>query len=147
MAVRCYIPTTLAALAAGLSSAAAVAPDAAAAGLRGEELEEREFIAMDIAASLAATEALAAGGPRSARVVVAYDAPDSADRQPLGGGCDLLALSAVDMDAVASVHLDEEEVWAEALTRDPESAAAGLADSPLLWYDRSELEDLLRDRA
>ena len=54
MAVRCYIPTTLAALDKGLDTAIAVAPDTAVADLRPDDAEESEFAAMSIAAALAA---------------------------------------------------------------------------------------------
>lgn len=146
MAVRCYIPTTLAALGAGLTATIAVAPDATVSGLRADDIEEREFAAMGIAAALAAVDALGAQPP-SPRVVVAYDAPAAAARQPLAEGFDLLTLEGVDMDAVASFHLEEAEVWDEALSAgDIGSAEDRLGESDLLWYDRSELDDLLRAR-
>ncbi|SIH63270.1 Uncharacterised protein [Mycobacteroides abscessus subsp. abscessus] len=146
MAVRCYIPTTLAALGAGLTATIAVAPDATVSGLRADDIEEREFAAMGIAAALAAVDALGAQPP-SPRVVVANDAPAAAARQPLAEGFDLLTLEGVDMDAVASFHLDEAEVWDEALSAgDIGSAEDRLGESDLLWYDRSELDDLLRAR-
>lgn len=146
MAVRCYIPTTLAALGAGLTATTAVAPDATVSGLRADDVEEREFAAMGIAAALAAADALGAQPP-SPRVVVAYDAPDAAPRQPLTEGFDLLTLADVDMDAVASFHLDEEAVWDAALSAGgTEAGEDRLGESDLLWYDRSELDDLLRER-
>ncbi|MFE2656406.1 MULTISPECIES: DUF6912 family protein [unclassified Brevibacterium] len=151
MAVRCYIPTTLAALAAGLQTATAVAPDAAAAQLRGEDLDEAEFTAMSIAAALAADEALGSGAESaSPRAVVAYDAPATSGREPLAPGFDALTLTRVDADRIVSVHLDEAAEWDAALelaaTQGTEAAGDRLGDSDLLWYDRTELGDLLRDR-
>lgn len=146
MAVRCYIPTTLAALDKGLDTAIAVAPDIAVADLRPDDAEESEFAAMSIAAALAATEALGAEPP-SPRVVVAYDAPEAAPRRPLTDGFDLLTLETIETDRIASFHLDEAPVWDDAvLAGDVEVGEDRLGDSDLLWYDRSELGDLLRDR-
>ncbi|MCM1014112.1 MULTISPECIES: hypothetical protein [unclassified Brevibacterium] len=151
MAVRCYIPTTLAALAAGLQSVTAVAPDAAAAQLRGDDLDEAEFTAMSIAAALAADEALGSGAESaSPRVVVAYDAPSTTGREPLAPGFDALTLTRVDEDRIVSVHLDEASDWEAAIelaaAHGAEAAGDRLGESDLLWYDRTELRDLLRDR-
>lgn len=146
MAVRCYIPTTLAALDKGLESAIAVAPDIAVADLRPDDAEECEFAAMSIAAALAATEALGSEPP-SPRVVVAYDAPETVVREPLTDGFDLLTLETVETDRIASFHVDEAPVWDSAVRADGTEAGEDLlGDSDLLWYDRSELDDLLRDR-
>lgn len=154
MSIRCYIPTTLAALEAGLGSVPAVAPDAQGRGAGGDELEAQEFDALCIAAALAATlsfESVAADGAVSPRAVVAYDAPDSSVGEELAPGFDVLTLGGVDMKSVASIHLDEREVWDEAVElaadRGHEVAEDHLGESDLLWYDVSELSELLRERA
>ena len=154
MSIRCYIPTTLAALEAGLGSVPAVAPDAQGRGLGGDELEAQEFDALCIAAALAATlsfESVSADGAVSPRAVVAYDAPDSSTSETLTSGFDMLTLEDIEMKFVASTHLDEHEVWDEAVDiaadRGHEAAEDHLGESDLLWYDVSELRELLRERA
>ncbi|AZU00398.1 DUF6912 family protein [Brevibacterium linens] len=161
MAIRCYIPTTLTALRSTLADVRAVAPDAQGRSLRGEEFETAEFDAMCIAAALAAnaafdpadtdapgTESTAEATP-ARRVVVAYDAPESSPTEPLTDGFDLITVAEVDMARAASFHLDEDIVWDEAVQRGQESGAGAAEDhlgaSDLLWYDASELEQLLGD--
>ncbi|WP_193070740.1 MULTISPECIES: DUF6912 family protein [unclassified Brevibacterium] len=149
MSIRCYIPTTLTALRAGLDSVHAVTPDAHSRAAGGEELEAREFDALCIAAALAATQSFEAD-VASPRAVVSYDAPDSSAGEGLVEGFDLLTLSEVDMTSVASIHLDEVEIWEEAadIAADTgrEAAEDHLGDSDLLWYDVTELPELLRER-
>ena len=149
MSIRCYIPTTLTALRGGRDSVHAVAPDAQSREVGGEEFEAQEFDALCIAAALAATQSFAAG-VASPRAVVSYDAPDSSAGEALAEGFDLLTLSSVDMTSVASIHLDEVDVWGEAsdIAADTgrEAAEDHLGDSDLLWYDVTELPDLLRER-
>lgn len=167
MSIRCYIPTTLTAIRRGLGSVHAVAPDAHGRELGGDELEAREFDALCIAAALAATQSFddaaasaqesasdpgPADGPGAAspRAVIAYDAPDSSAGEDLAEGFDVLTLPSVDMTSVASIHLDEVEIWEEAAAiaadRGHEAAEDHLGDSDLLWYDASELAELLRER-
>src|SRR5699024_3456253 len=166
MTIRCYIPTTLNALRSGLPGARAVAPDERGRSLRGEEFETVEFDAMCIAAALAASSALdrIIGGASSgesvadsdgdgageARVVIAYDAPESSPRETLTEGFDLIGLVHVDMTAVASFHLDEDAVWNDAVRLALESGAEAaedrLGESDLLWYDATELPSLLGER-
>ena len=157
MAIRCYIPTTLTALRSTLTDARAVAPDAQGRSLRGEEFESAEFDAMCIAAALAANAVFAPAetetGTEAAperRVIAAYDAPESSPAEPLTEGFELFTLAEVDMARIASFHLDEDAVWEEAvqLAEDADSSAAEdhLRASDLLWYDSSELEQLLGDR-
>lgn len=174
MSIRCYIPTTLTAIRRGLDSVHAVAPDVRGRELGGDELEAREFDALCIAAALAATQSFeaaaastqesaastqeSAADPESAsgpgavspRAVIAYDAPDSSVGEELAEGFDLLTLPEVDMTAIASIHLDEVEVWEEAAVigtdRGHEAAEDHLGDSDLLWYDATELPELLRER-
>lgn len=158
MAIRCYIPTTLTALRSTLTDVRAVAPDAQGRSLRGEEFESAEFDAMCIAAALAANAVFApaetetgAEAASEQRVIVAYDAPESSPAAPLTEGFELITLAVVDMARVASFHLDEDVVWDEAvqLAEDAGSSAAEdhLGASDLLWYDSSELEQLLGDQA
>ncbi|WP_169251934.1 hypothetical protein [Brevibacterium sp. 'Marine'] len=161
MAIRCYIPTTLTALRSTLADVRAVAPDAQGRGLRGEEFETAEFDAMCIAAALAANAAFdpadtdAAGTESTAeavpprRVVVAYDAPESSPAEPLTDGFDLITVAEVDMTRAASFHLDEDLVWDEAVRLGQVTGVSAAEDclgaSDLLWYDASELPQLLAD--
>ncbi|MGC2940327.1 MULTISPECIES: DUF6912 family protein [unclassified Brevibacterium] len=158
MAIRCYIPTTLTALRSTLTDVRAVAPDAQGRSLRGEEFETAEFDAMCIAAALAAnaefdpaeTDAVAEAAPER-RVIVAYDAPESSPAELLTDGFELITLAEVDMTRVASFHLDEDVVWDEAVRLAEETGASGAEDhlgaSDLLWYDSSELDQLLGDES
>ncbi|WP_423057482.1 DUF6912 family protein [Brevibacterium linens] len=156
MAIRCYVPTTLTALRSPLTDVRAVAPDAQGRSLRGEEFESAEFDAMCIAAALAANAVFAPAetqtGTEAAperRVIVAYDAPESSPTETLTEGFDLISLGDVDMTRVASFHLDEDVVWDEAVQLAEESGPSAAEDrlgaSDLLWYDSSELEQLLGD--
>lgn len=149
MSIRCYIPTTLTALRAGLDSVHAVAPDAHGRESGGDELEAREFDALCIAAALAATQSFESAAV-SPRAVVAYDAPDSSAGEELAEGFDVLTLAGVDVKSIASIHLDEVEIWDEAADiaaeRGHEAAEDHLGDSDLLWYDAIELPELLRER-
>lgn len=151
MAIRCYIPTTLTALDEGLSTAHAVAPDPQGRGLRGEDLESLEFDALCIAAGLAAAAAFESSGTApSPRVVVAYDAAEDSPSVTLTQGFDLITLDRIEMSAVASFHLDEEEVWDEAVRLadggEEQRVEDHLGESDLLWYDASELTTLLSER-
>lgn len=156
MAIRCYVPTTLTALRSPLTDVRAVAPDAQGRSLRGEEFESAEFDAMCIAAALAANAVFDPAETQTGteavperRVIVAYDAPESSPSETLTEGFDLISLGDVDMTRVASFHLDEDVVWDEAvqLAEDsgPSAAEDRLGASDLLWYDSSELEQLLGD--
>lgn len=156
MAIRCYVPTKLTALRSPLTDVRAVAPDAQGRSLRGEEFESAEFDAMCIAAALAAnavfdpaeTQTGTEAAPER-RVIVAYDAPESSPTETLTEGFDLISLGDVDMNRVASFHLDEDVVWDEAVQLAEESGPSAAEDrlgaSDLLWYDSSELEQLLGD--
>lgn len=166
MAIRCYIPTTLTALRAGLTDVRAVAPDERARSLRGEESETAEFDAMCIAAALAASavfdpgteptaESESTGQTRTeaapeARVIVAYDAPDSSPRTSLTDGFEFVGVNEFEVRAAASFHLDEDAVWAEAVeaarTEGAQAAEDLLGESDLLWYDVTELSYLLGER-
>ena len=166
MSIRCYIPTTLTALRRGLESVHAVAPDRHGRESGGDELEAREFDALCIAAALAATQSFEAAatsahesgaapqavsefGSASPRAVIAYDAPETSVGESLAEGFDLFTLAGVDMTAIASIHLDEVEIWQEAVAvaaeKGIEAAEDRLGDSDLLWYDVTELPELLRE--
>lgn len=151
MVVRCYIPTTVSALESDLftmSGVTAVAPDAAARSLRGEDLEGVEFEALCIAAELATDQALTR---RSPRAVVSYDAEDSGPVDQIAEGFELRGLSIVDLDRVASIHLDDPEDWQQALNLVNAGTDSGafdaardyLGESDLLWFDVSELPNIL----
>lgn len=149
MAIRCYIPTTVSVLRSGLASGNGITPDLAGRSLHGEELEEQEFQALQVAAALAADEALAEAPDPSPRAVVAYDAVDTVVADRLGHGFDLLRLDEIDPTAIASVHIDEPHVWEAALAvlgaEGADAAAEHLGEADLLWYDVSELPELLTD--
>lgn len=163
--MRVYLPTTLdglaAAYAAGSFGPAPLDAHAVTAGVREwyvtGDLEELEYAAFTDAAEASLRAVAAAGGAAFRRVVVAADVPDGAVRpRP-----DALFRSAVTVAApvaladVASVHVDEPEsagVVSAAAAALP-AADAGDDDArfaldeaeatELLWYDVSEIADLV----
>lgn len=149
MAIRCYIPTTISVLRSGLASGTGISPDRAGRNLHGEELEEQEFHALQVAAALAADGAFAESSDPSPRAVVAYDAADTATTDTLGHGFESIRLDEVDPAAIASIHIDEPEVWEAAVAvlgaEGVDAAAERLGEADLLWYDVSELPQLLAD--
>ncbi len=160
--MRIYVPTTLDRLDA-LEQSGFAAPcqaHAVTAELRewyaDGEADELEYAAADEAAQ-ASLRLLAVepGAPRR-RVVVAADVPDAAVR-PVGGRFRSSVTVAVDIgpELVASLHVDDDEA-AEDLVRAAAAVAAaddgdddaqfdvdGAAAHELLWYDASELADVL----
>jgi hypothetical protein len=93
------------------------------------------------------------------RIVIAADVPDSAV-SPVGGADDddrsaVQVSSGVSVAAVASVHVDEKDAVADIAAAIDALAAAGAGDEDaqfvvdgaeghdLLWYDVTELDDVL----
>jgi hypothetical protein len=161
--MRVYLPTTLAGLAAAYAGGAFPPPLAAHAVTAPVrewyvtgDLEELEYAAMTDAAEASLRAVAREGGPRR-RVVVAVDVPD-AEVRPRQDGRFRSAVTvavAVPLSDVASVHVDEpeaEQVVATAVTALP-AADAGDDDArfaldeaeatELLWYDVSEIADLI----
>ncbi|GAA4346923.1 DUF6912 family protein [Angustibacter luteus] len=159
--MRIYVPTTLVGLQAlrGNGFPAPVAAHAVTGELRewyaDGDADELEYAANDEAAR--ASLALLRADPAAVRkrVVVAADVPDAAVR-PHDGGRSAVSVSVdVLVSAVASLHVDDAE--AEADVRQAvealDAADAGDDDAQftvdqaagyeLLWYDVSELDDVL----
>jgi hypothetical protein len=162
--MRVYLPTTLSRLAAayadGVFAPAPVGAHAVTPAVREwyvtGDVEELEYAALTEAAE-ASLRALAGGhGPRR-RVVVAADVPDAHVRpRP-----DRRFRSAVEvalpvaLSDVASVHVDEPEAEPVVATAVDALAAADAGDddarfaldeaeaTELLWYDVSEIADLI----
>ena len=116
----------------------------------GEEV--LESVAMGAAAddSLRILTALAQGGEtiRPLRVVVVADVADSRV-EPVSGD-DLLPTARrlvrpVGWDAVASIHVDDDEALEDLLAEigGDEQAFERVADEDLMWYDVEEREDLI----
>ena len=116
----------------------------------GEEV--LESVAMGAAAddSLRILTALAQGGEtiRPLRVVVVADVADSRV-EPVSGD-DLLPTARrlvrpVGCDAVASIHVDDDEALEDLLAAigGDEQAFERVADEDLMWYDVEEREDLI----
>jgi len=116
----------------------------------GEEV--LESVAMGAAAddSLRILTALAQGGAtiRPLRVVVVADVADSRV-EPVSGD-DLLPTARrlvrpVGWDAVASIHVDDDEALEDLLAAigGDEQAFERVADEDLMWYDVEEREDLI----
>jgi hypothetical protein len=162
--MRVYLPTTLAGLAAAYAQGAFAPPPLAAHGVTAAvrewyvtgDLEELEYAALTEAAEASLRELAAGDGPRR-RVVVAADVPDPRIRPRTHGGfrSAVEVTVGVALSDVASVHVDEPEaeaVVASAATALP-AADAGDDDArfaldeaeatELLWYDVSEIADLI----
>jgi hypothetical protein len=163
--MRVYLPTTLARLARAQAAGRFEGPlDAhAVTGAVREwyssgDLEELEYAAFTEAVEASLRLLAGEGGPHR-RVVVAADAPDGEVR-PRNGELYRSAVtvaSAVPLRDVASVHVDEvqaQDVVTEAVASLP-AADAGDDDArfaldeaeatELLWYDVTEIADLLPD--
>jgi hypothetical protein len=162
--MRVYLPTTLAGLAAayaeGVFEPAPLAAHAVTADVREwyvtGDLEELEYAALTEAAE-ASLRALAGGeGPRR-RVVVAADVPEEHVRPRSGGRFRSTVEVAVPVPLkdVASVHVDEPEAEPVVSAAASALAAADAGDddarfaldeaeaTELLWYDVSEIADLI----
>jgi hypothetical protein len=162
--MRVYLPTTLAGLAAAYAEGAFGPPPLAAHGVTAAvrewyvtgDLEELEYAALTEAAEASLRELAAGDGPRR-RVVVAADVPEPQVRPRTHGRFRSAVEVAVGvaLSDVASVHVDEPEaeaVVASAATALP-AADAGDDDArfaldeaeatELLWYDVSEIADLI----
>lgn len=140
--VRAYVPLTHRGLAIRwprIDQALGFAPDAGARGLHGEALEEAEWVAMATAAEMI-TETAAA--ERCARVVLACDLPAGLRTRPVSAGVQALGPSDLDPCRVVSAHIDDPAVVA-GLPADPARAGALLRDSALLWFDASEIGELV----
>jgi hypothetical protein len=162
--VRVYLPATLPALA-GLrdkgelpppGEAHAVTPDLREWYAEGDE-EELEYVAFTRAAQGALRLLRADAGAPRRRVVVSVDLPPSAVRPgPRELGSSLVVVpDTVAFAVVAAIHVDAEEaesdvaaaaaVVTEAEAGDPDAqfAVDGAEDHDLLWYDPTELDQLL----
>lgn len=140
--IRAYVPLTEAALAADwprLTSMIAFAPGAPARALTGEELEEAEWFAQFAAAQSVAEDA-AAG--RCGRVVLACDVPGTLPTRGAAAGIDVLGPFDLHAADVVSAHVDDPDTTAH-LPEDPAEAIDVLGESALLWYDASEIGDLV----
>jgi hypothetical protein len=122
----------------------------------GGHLEELEYAA-SAAAAAAALRLLHADpdAPRR-RIVVAAELPDAAVRPAAGSAPSVVrVVQPLTLDAVVSVHVDDDEARDDvvAAVRALDAAAAGDPDAQftveaveghdLLWYDVSELDDLI----
>jgi hypothetical protein len=161
--MRVYLPTTLEGLAAASATGSFPGPAQAHAvtGAVREwyvsgDLEELEYAAFTEAAE-ASLRSLAPSGAVPRRVVVAADVPDTAVR-PLPGDRFRSAVEVggpVPLRAVASVHVDETEAADVVRAALAALAAADAGDddarfaldeaeaTELLWYDVTEIADLL----
>lgn len=140
--VRAYVPLTQRTLATAwprITEALGFAPDARARSLRGEELEEAEWIALATAAEVVLDTAVAA---RCGRVVLACELPADLRSRPVSAGVVALGPAALDPACVVSAHIDDPAVVA-ALPEDPAAAAHALREGGLLWYDVSEIDELI----
>lgn len=141
MSVRVYIPLLLTDLAAQwplLEPAAGVGLSERARQLRGEDLEEAEYLAQLSAALMIAP---AAARTRVPRAIVAADIDELNGAQPLSGLLIRGQVPGADPRRVRSVHIDDPELIA-GLADDSGTAAAQLSESHLMWYDVSEIPQL-----
>lgn len=139
--IRAYVPLTQRQLLdswPAIRTALAFAPDAAGRELHGDELEEAEWLAFVTAAEVITQDAADA---LCARAVLACDLPGDLRGRPVAQGIEALGPFELDPADVVSAHIDEPEVVRE--LADSEDAAEHLRQAALLWYDRSEISDLV----
>jgi hypothetical protein len=163
--MRVYLPTTVgglaAAYAAGAFTPAPLQAHAVTPAIRewyvSGDLEELEYAALTDAAEASLRSLAAAGDSSFRRVVVAADVPDAAVAPRAGELYRSLVTVAVPvpLEDVASVHVDEPEAVdvVAAAARALPAADAGDDDArfaldeaeatELLWYDVTEIPDLL----
>jgi hypothetical protein len=165
--MRVYVGTTLGALAALRSNGfdAPVRARAVTPALRewyvDGDLEELEYAASADAARDSLRQLAQSRGSTPRRVVVAADVPDSTVRpEPTSvddGDRSVVHLAqALTVDQVVSVHVDDDVALddvaaaaaalpaADAGDEDAEFAVDGADGHELLWYDVTELDDVLR---
>ncbi len=143
MTIRAYIPFTVSELAAQWphpTVSTAFAPDAAARALRGDDLEEAEWLAMSAAAAQAGQRAVEGHSPAELRAVLAVDV-DPAHEEPIAPGISLVTIDAGDLD-IASVHADEPAVAAR-LSGEAAHDERVYDEASLLWYAPAEVSGLL----
>ncbi|HYJ76428.1 MAG TPA: hypothetical protein VEV65_12555 [Kineosporiaceae bacterium] len=163
--MRVYLPTTVDGLAAAYEAGAFATPPldahAVTPAIRewyvSGDLEELEYAALTDAAEASLRLLAAAGKASFRRVVVAADVPDTAVRPRHDDlfRSAVTVLSAVPLEDVASVHVDEPEAAdvVAAAARALPAADDGDDDArfaldeaeatELLWYDVTEIPDLL----
>jgi hypothetical protein len=162
--MRVYLPTTLAGLAAAYRDGAFAPPPLEAHAVTGAirewyvtgDLEELEYAALTEAAEGSLRLLARSDGPRR-RVVVAADVPEGAvrPRPDERFRSAVVVAAAVPLTDVASVHVDEAEVVDVVLAAAQALPAADAGDddarfaldeaeaTELLWYDVTEIPDLL----
>jgi hypothetical protein len=162
--MRVYLPTTLAGLAAAYAEGAFAPPPLAAHAVTPDirewyvtgDLEELEYATLTEAAEASLRALAGADGPRR-RVVVAADVPDARVRPRADGRfrSAVAVAAAVPLSDVVSVHVDEPEAESVVAAAVAALAAADAGDddaqfaldeaeaTELLWYDVSEIADLI----
>ena len=159
--MRIYCPATLASLEALAQNgfAAPVEAHAVTPALREwyaeGDAEELEYAASDAAAAASLRLLAAEPGVTTRRVVVAADVPDDAVRLAGGDRSTVLVQVPVTRSEVASVHVDDATAEADVAQAVASLAAADAGDDDaqfavdqaagheLLWYDVTELDDVL----
>ncbi len=119
------------------------------------DVEELEYAASAEAAEVSLRLLVSTGSGVARRVVVAADVPDSAVRPAEGLRSAVTVDVPVTTAEVASVHVDDDEAKSDVLAAAQAVSAADAGDddalatveqaagSDLLWYDVSELDDVI----
>lgn len=160
--MRVYVPTTVQGLQAlrdngfGPTVAAYAVTGALREWYAEGEADELEYAASDDAARACLDLLAAAPGGPARRVVVAADVPEVDLRVGGRGRSSVQVLVPVTLELVASVHVDDDEAVADVAAAIQAMAAADAGDeqaqlrvedaagNELLWYDVSELDELLQ---
>ena len=118
------------------------APACCEGSLRGEQLEEAEWYAMQAAAQISAVEALHRHVPRA---VLACDIDDYEERETVtidkktGISVDSVSGCDVRFNTIASLHRDDVDLF----STPGEITLEALHERGLLWYDRTEIDAVL----
>lgn len=141
MSVRAYFPLTVSEFHSwpNITPSIGFTPHPRTHGLKGDALDEVEWLAMAYAATALEEEAARTG---EGRVVLAADIPAPTNTTEAGG--DVLAFEPAQFDPtkVVSAHIDDPDELGR-LTDDAQNNLAVLREASLVWYDASEFGELI----
>ncbi|MDK7748844.1 hypothetical protein QP572_00535 [Brevibacterium sp. UMB10442] len=141
MSVRAYFPLTVSEFRAwpNVTPSIAFTPHPRTHGLKGDALDEVEWLAMSYAAAALEEHAAQAG---EGRVVLAADIPAPKNTTDAGGNVLAFEPAQFDPSKVVSAHIDDPDELSR-LGSDAQANLSILRDTSLVWYDASEFRELI----
>ncbi len=141
MSVRAYFPLTVSEFQSwpNLTPTIGFTPHPRTHGLKGDALDEVEWMAMSYAAAALEEEAARTG---QGRVVLAADIPAPTNTTEAGSDVLVFEPAQFDPSAVVSAHIDDPDELRR-LGEDPQSNLSILREASLVWYDVSEFRELI----